>query len=100
MARKHLMALASNPASGLPPATLFLMGQLAEYHARLMRQARGTLAKYWRKVRGRRWKTLRAKLASLSENRPVGSHATGAAPDVAALLPGTDSAAAAAARPL
>jgi CHAD domain-containing protein len=67
MAQKRLAALAADPASGLPPATLFLMGRLAEQHAHVTAQARSTLTRSWRKVRGKRWKALRARLAELSE---------------------------------
>ncbi|HYL02147.1 MAG TPA: CHAD domain-containing protein [Steroidobacteraceae bacterium] len=70
MARGHLIALAADPACALPPATLFLMGRLAEHHARVTAQARGTLAKHWRKVRGRRWKALRERLAELRDAGP------------------------------
>ncbi|MBV8340957.1 MAG: CHAD domain-containing protein [Gammaproteobacteria bacterium] len=68
MAQNRLAALAADPASGLPPATLFLMGRLAEHHARITAQTRRTLARSWRKVRGRRWKALRARLAELRES--------------------------------
>jgi CHAD domain-containing protein len=67
MAQNRLTALAADPQSGLPPATLFLMGRLAEQHARLTTQARDTLARSWRKLRGRRWKALRARLQQLSD---------------------------------
>jgi CHAD domain-containing protein len=65
MARNHLIALAADPACGLPPATLFLMGKLAEHHTRVTVDARATVTKSWRKVRGRRWKALRARLGEI-----------------------------------
>lgn len=68
MVQTRLAALAADPASGLPPATLFLMGRLAEYHLRLTTQAHSTLTRSWRKVRGKRWKTLRTRLAELSDS--------------------------------
>jgi len=68
MAQDRLAAIAADPASGLPPATLFLMGRLAEHHARVAAQARETLARSWRKVRGKRWKALRARLGELRES--------------------------------
>ena len=71
MARSRLTALAADPASPLPPATLFLMGRLAEHHARTTAQARRTLDRPWRKVRGRRWKALRERLAQLSAEAPA-----------------------------
>ena len=66
MAKERLSVLAADLASGLPPDTLFLMGRLAEYHAGVTTQARRNLARSWRKVRGRRWKALRARLGELS----------------------------------
>lgn len=62
IARSHLTALAADPACALPPATLFHMGRLAEHHARITTEARSTVTRSWRKVRGRRWKALRARL--------------------------------------
>ncbi len=62
MARSHLASLAADPACGLPPATLFLMGKLAEHHTRVTAEARATVNRCWRKVRGKRWKALRERL--------------------------------------
>jgi triphosphatase len=70
MARSRLIALASAPACALPAATLFHMGRLAEHHARTAAEARAALPKAWRKVRGRRWKALRAKLAEAAAEVP------------------------------
>jgi CHAD domain-containing protein len=84
MAQKRLAALAADPDSGLPPATLFLMGRLAEHHARLTAQAHRTLTRCWRKVRGKRWKALRARLAGLAESVAAANGAfvaQGAAPE-------------------
>ena len=67
MAHNRLAVLAADPANALPPATLFLMGRLAERQARVTAQARQTLTRSWRKVRGRRWKALRTRLGELSE---------------------------------
>ena len=78
MARNHLMVLAADPACGLPPATLFHMGRLAEHHASVTGEARATVTKSWRKVRGRRWKALRARLGDFEH----------AAPDSSEPLPG------------
>lgn len=68
MAQSRLAVLAADPHSGLPPATLFLMGRLAEQHAQLTSQARATLNRSWRRVRGKRWKALRARLGQLSDS--------------------------------
>jgi CHAD domain-containing protein len=70
VANKRLGALAADPASGLPPVTLFLMGRLAEHHKRITADARRTVAKSWRRVRGKRWKALRQRLTEL-EVAPV-----------------------------
>jgi CHAD domain-containing protein len=67
MSRNRLATLAADPANGLPPATLFLMGRLAEHHARTTAEARKTLTGSWRKVRGKRWRALRTKLGELSD---------------------------------
>ena len=67
MARNRLAALAADPANGLPPATLFLMGRLAEHYAGTTAQARKSLTRSWRKVRGKRWTALRTRLVELSD---------------------------------
>jgi CHAD domain-containing protein len=79
MARTHLGALAADPACALPPATLFLMGKLAEHHARLTSATRATVTKSWRKVRGRRWKALRARLGDFADH-PHDTHDPAPAP--------------------
>jgi len=71
MAQTRLAALAADSADALPPATLFFMGRLAEHHARATTHARRTLNRAWRKVRGKRWKALRARLEHLSAAAPV-----------------------------
>jgi CHAD domain-containing protein len=70
MARSHLTSLVADPACGLPPATLFLMGKLAEHHTRVTAEARATVSRCWRKVRGRRWKALRARLEEFDHPAP------------------------------
>ena len=88
MAQKRLAAIAADPASGLPPATLFLMGRLAEQQAQITAQARATLTRSWRKVRGRRWRALRERLGELSEAASLqGELAATQAPDDAATTP-------------
>jgi CHAD domain-containing protein len=66
MAQQRLVALTAESGAVLPPATLFLMGRIAESHARNAAQARQTLARRWRKVAGGRWKALRARIAELN----------------------------------
>lgn len=65
IARNRLAALAADPANELPSGTLFLMGRLAERHATTTAQARKSLNRSWRKVRGRRWRALRSRLGDL-----------------------------------
>lgn len=67
MARSRLATLAADSTIALPPATLFLMGRLAERQSNLISQADKTLSRSWRRVRGKRWKTLRTRLGELSD---------------------------------
>jgi CHAD domain-containing protein len=89
MARSHLTALAADPTCGLPPATLFMMGKLAEHHTRVTAEARTTVTRCWSKVRGRRWKALRARLEEF--DHPVPPAAT--APSLVMMNNGAESAA-------
>jgi len=77
MAQHRLAALAADPQSGLPPATLFLMGRLAEYHVRRTAEAHRILARSWRKVRGKRWRVLRTRLGELTDSAQAASAALG-----------------------
>ena len=88
MARKRLAALAADPANGLPPGTLFLMGRLAERHATTTSQARKSLTRSWRKVRGRRWRALRSRLGELVDGARQAGNTVSAltAPAPAAVL--------------
>ena len=79
MAQLRLAALAADTATTLPPATLFLMGRLAEHHTRATAHARDALDRAWRKVRGKRWKGLRARLEQLSAEAPAPAPPTTAA---------------------
>jgi hypothetical protein len=87
MAQNRLTALAADPASALPPATLFLMGRLAERQTHITTQARQTLTRSWRKLRGRRWKALRARLGELTESARALSEATSAGTETPSALP-------------
>jgi CHAD domain-containing protein len=92
MAQNRLAELAADPASGLPPATLFLMGRLAEQYKQATAEARQTLTRSWRKVRGKRWKALRARLGEVRDstaavNGAGAEHVTSAAPDPANTTP-------------
>ncbi len=79
MARQHLTALAADPACGLPAATIFLMGRLAAHHTKVTLEARATVTRCWRKVRGRRWKALRSRLEEF-EHHPGGLAVAAPAP--------------------
>jgi CHAD domain-containing protein len=65
LAKNRLQALAADAEAGLPAETLFLMGRLAEHHLNVTTRARKTLTRAWKKVRGKRWRTLRAKMAQV-----------------------------------
>ena len=66
LAKNRLEALAADSTAGLPAETLFLMGRLAEHHLNVTARARKTLTRAWKKVRGKRWKALRARMAQIS----------------------------------
>ena len=89
MAQERLAAIATDPASGLPASTLFLMGRLAEHYAHVTTQTRRTLARTWRKVRGKRWKALRALLGELHDSAEAasGPHAGTAGVSPTAIAP-------------
>jgi CHAD domain-containing protein len=71
MAKRRLAALAEDSANGLPAATLFLMGRLAERQSEVISQAGRTLSRSWRRVRGKRWKAMRSRLGELTERAPA-----------------------------
>jgi CHAD domain-containing protein len=73
MAQQRLAAVAADPASGLPPTTLFLMGRLAAHYADVTGETRRTLTRSWRKVRGKRWRALRTRLGELYESAETAS---------------------------
>jgi len=61
VACRRLRALAMDPPKGLPPETLFLMGQLAAHYAERALKARRRHPRAYRKVR-ERWKALKSNL--------------------------------------
>jgi CHAD domain-containing protein len=83
MAQQRLATIAADPASGLPPTTLFLMGRLAEHYAGVTGDTRRTLTRSWRKVRGKRWRALRARLGELHDSAETAGDAL-SAPSAAA----------------
>jgi CHAD domain-containing protein len=84
MAQSRLAAIAADPASALPPTTLFLMGRLAEHYAQVTGETRSTLTRSWRKVRGKRWKALRARLGALHDSAATANDAPPSTPPAAA----------------
>ena len=71
VARSRLATLAADSTAALPAATLFLMGRLAERQSDVISQADRTLSRAWRRVRGKRWKAMRARLGELSDRAPA-----------------------------
>ncbi len=67
VARSRLATLAADSTGELPAATLFLMGRLAERQSDVIARAGKTLSRSWRRVRGKRWKAMRARLGELSD---------------------------------
>jgi CHAD domain-containing protein len=65
MAATRLLALATDAAQATPSATVFMMGRLAERRAAAAAHFRERFEKAYRKVRGKRWRALRAKLEEL-----------------------------------
>ena len=67
---QYLAQLALHPPAGFSPMTLFLMGRMAQVHTRQAASLSGKIAKPWRKVRGWRWKALRARMKRLRDDVP------------------------------
>lgn len=67
VARNSLTQLVSNPPQDFAPFTLFLAGRLAERHSTPARQTAERIDKAWRKLRGPRWKALKARMAELQD---------------------------------
>ena len=67
---RHLTELAAHPPGSFTPATLFIMGRMAEMHTRDAARLSGKIEKPWRKVRGWRWKSLRARMKELRDDIP------------------------------
>lgn len=62
LAKDRLACIAAEPRAELPAETLFFMGRLAEHHLGVTAQVRKSLKRGWRKVSGKRWKALRARM--------------------------------------
>jgi CHAD domain-containing protein len=70
----YLTQLAGHPPADFAAATLFLMGRMAEQRARTAIRLGRKVARPWRKVRGKRWKTLRARMEKQRDDVPAGSN--------------------------
>ena len=64
---RYLTQLAKHPPAGFGPRTLFLIGRLAEPQSRNAVRMGDKVGKSWRRVRGRRWKTLRSRMKELRD---------------------------------
>lgn len=64
---RYLTQLATHPPASFTPATLFLMGRMAERHAGQAAGMGRKVGKPWRKVSGRRWKALRSRMRGLRD---------------------------------
>jgi CHAD domain-containing protein len=73
---RYLAQLAAHPPADFTAGTLFMMGRMAERHARAAAHIGGKAARPWRRVRGKRWKALRARMQERSADR-AGSRARG-----------------------
>ena len=64
---RYLTQLAARPPAGFTAATLFMMGKMAERHAREATRISGKVEKRWRRVRGKHWKALHARMQELCD---------------------------------
>lgn len=74
---KYLTELATHPPENFTAATLFMMGRMAEMHTQEAAGLSGKIKKPWRRVRGWRWKALRARMKDLRDDIPEHSHQDG-----------------------
>jgi triphosphatase len=81
---QYLTQLAKQPPAGFSGETLFLIGRMAEHHARDAAGIGRKVAKPWRRVRGKHWRALRARSKELRDGTPKKqgnvSDANGSAP--------------------
>ena len=62
---RYLEQLATHPGADFTPATLFMMGRMAQLNSAAAARMGRKIERPWRKVRGRRWKALRARMRDL-----------------------------------
>ena len=63
----YLTELAAQAPANFTAATLFAMGRMAEQHARAAARMGAKAARPWRRMRGKRWKTLRSRMQELRD---------------------------------
>ena len=66
----YLTQLALHPPENFTAATLFMMGRMAEMHAREAARLSGKIKRPWRRVCGWRWKALRSRMKELRDDMP------------------------------
>jgi hypothetical protein len=67
----YLTQLAGHAPPNFTAATLFMMGRMAEKHARAAIGMGKKVAGPWRRVRGKRWKALRARMEKRRKDAPA-----------------------------
>jgi triphosphatase len=67
---RYLTQLAADPPADFTPRTLFLAGRMTELHAHKAVRMGAKVKKPWRRVRGRRWRALRARMKELTRGLP------------------------------
>ena len=67
---QHLRQLAAHPPASFTPATLFIMGRMAERNARDAARLGGKVGKPWRKVQHKRWRALHSHMLALRRKVP------------------------------
>jgi len=65
---RYLTHLAIDPPQTFTAATIFMMGRMAEGHATEAVRMGPKVERPWRKVRGRRWKAVRARMRALRKD--------------------------------
>jgi CHAD domain-containing protein len=69
----YLTQLAGHAPTNFTAATLFMMGRMAEQHARAAVRMGKKVAGPWRRVRGKRWKPLRSRMEKRRHDAPANS---------------------------
>jgi hypothetical protein len=67
----YLTQLAGRAPANFTAPTLFMMGRMAEQHARAAVRMGKKVAGPWRRVRGKRWKALRSRMEKRRHSTPA-----------------------------